>query len=51
MTAQELIELLKMVKPEAKIQIQSIEEPEVGLVDIAIIYDEDHVEICEKMEE
>lgn len=52
MTAKEMIEFLqKWVKPDARIVINSIEEPEAGLVDIALIYNEDQVEIVEKMDD
>lgn len=50
MTASELIKLLQMVKPDAPVQIQSIEEPEAGLVDIALLYYDDHVEIIERLD-
>lgn len=50
MTAQGLIELLQHVNPDAPVQMQSVEEPDAGLVDIAIIYDEGHVEIIERLD-
>jgi hypothetical protein len=51
MKAKDLIELLSRLSPDAEVQMQSVEEPEVGLVDIALIYDYNHVEIVERMED
>lgn len=50
MTAKHLIELLQQVNPDAEIEMRSLEDPDVGLVPIAIIYDKNHVEIVEDMD-
>jgi hypothetical protein len=51
MTVKEMKEFCAMLPDDAVFKIQSIEEPEVGLVDIAFIYNDQVIEIVEKMDD
>lgn len=50
-TVKDMKEFCSHLPDEAVFKIQSIEEPEAGLVDIAFIYDETQIEIVEEMDD